>query len=212
MTNPNLTLIAALLDRSGSMRSCKEATETGFDELIAKQRSEPGDAIVTLSIFDDRYDNVYANVPIAGVAPLSLEPRHMTALLDAAGRFITEVGEHLASLDEDQRPGTVICLIMTDGHENASQVWNWDSVKELITQQREQYDWKFIFLGANIDALDVGNRMGVPMSTSMTYSTDDVAVGSTWESTGQAVSRARASQPMQFTEGDRRRARGGPRT
>jgi hypothetical protein len=117
MTNPTKILIAALLDRSGSMEDCKRATETGFDEMIAKQRSEPGQAIVTLSMFDDVYDNVYANVPIADVGPLSLVPRNTTAMLDAIGRFITEIGEHLASLDEADRPGTVICLIMTDGYE-----------------------------------------------------------------------------------------------
>lgn len=88
MTNPDLTLIAALLDRSGSMEDCKKATESGFDELIAKHRSLPGDAVVTLSMFDDQYDNVYANAPIADVPKLTLVPRNMTALLDAAGRFI----------------------------------------------------------------------------------------------------------------------------
>lgn len=87
MTNPNLTLIAALLDRSGSMERCKTATETGFDEIISKHRSEPGEAIVTLSMFDDRYDNVYANVPIAAAPPLTLVPRNMTAMLDAIGPF-----------------------------------------------------------------------------------------------------------------------------
>ena len=130
MTNPDLTLIAALLDRSGSMKDCKRATETSFDELIAKQRSEPGEAIVTLSMFDDEYDNVYANVPIADVGPLTLVPRNMTAMLDATGRFITEIGEHLASVPEKQRPGHVILLIMTDGLENASKEWTYDGVEE----------------------------------------------------------------------------------
>ena len=105
MTNADLTLIAALLDRSGSMQDCKRATETGFDELIAKQRTEPGRAVVTLSMFDDVYENVYANVPIAEVTPLNLEPRNMTAMLDATGRFITEIGEQLAGLPEADRPG-----------------------------------------------------------------------------------------------------------
>jgi len=80
MTNPNLTLIAALLERSGSMQACRSATKTGFDELIAKQRSEPCQALVTLSMFDDQYDDVYANVPISDVKPLQLAPRHMTAM------------------------------------------------------------------------------------------------------------------------------------
>lgn len=205
MTNSDLTLIAALLDRSGSMQDCKRATETGFDELINKQRTEPGTAIVTLSMFDDVYENVYANVPIDRVGPLELEPRNMTAMLDATGRFITEIGERLAGLPEDERPGTVICLIMTDGYENASREWTWAAVEALITQQREQYGWKFIFLGANIDAEEVGARMGVPTASSMTYDTrlTGVALGST----ARAMSAARASLPMEFTPAERRASR-----
>lgn len=209
MTNSDLTLIAALLDRSGSMEDCRRATETGFDELMAKQRTEPGQAIVTLSMFDDVYENVYANVPLAQVRPLKLLPRNMSAMLDAIGRFVTEVGEHLASLNEADRPGTVICLIMTDGLENASQEWTWGAVHALITQQREQYNWKFIFLGANIDAIDVGSRIGVPKGTSLTYSADSISVRSTWESTGRAVSGGRFGGGMDFNDEERHQASGG---
>jgi hypothetical protein len=129
MTNPDLTLIAALLDRSGSGESCRKATESGFDAMVAKHRSEPGEAVVTLAMFDDEYENVYAYVPINEVPTLSLVPRSMTAMLDAIGRFVTEIGQHLSSLEEAARPGTVICLIMTDGLENASQEWSWGQVK-----------------------------------------------------------------------------------
>ena len=210
MTNPDLTLIAALLDRSGSMEDCKRATETSFDELIAKQRSEPGEAIVTLSMFDDEYDNVYANVPIADVGPLTLVPRNMTAMLDATGRFITEIGEQLAKLPEKQRPCHVILLIMTDGLENASKEWTYDGVKKLITQQREQYNWTFIFLGANIDAVDVGGRIGVPRATAMTYNADDdVAVHSAYSLAGSAMTHTRAGRAAEFTDEDRRQARSG---
>ena len=205
MTNKDLTLIAALLDRSGSMQDCKRATETGFDELINKQRSEPGRAVVTLSMFDDVYENVYANIPIADVRPLELEPRNMTAMLDATGRFITEIGAELAALPEGERPGTVICLIMTDGYENASTEWTWEAVNELITQQREKYNWQFIFLGANIDAEVVGARMGVPLGSAMTFDADMVECA--MESTARAMSSVRAGVPMGFTPDERRRSR-----
>ncbi|GJF09761.1 hypothetical protein NGTWS0302_16580 [Mycolicibacterium cyprinidarum] len=209
MTNTNLTLIAALLDRSGSMEGCKTATETGFDEMIAQQRSEPGEAIVTLSMFDNVYERVYANVPITEVGPLTLVPRNMTAMLDAIGCFIAEIGEHLASLEEADRPGTVICLIMTDGLENASTEWTYDAVKALITQQRDQYSWSFIFLGANIDAVDVGGRIGVPMATAMTYSADnDGAVHDAYQVVGRQMASRRAGNQIDFTEDDRRQARG----
>ena len=205
MTDKDLTLIAALLDRSGSFFDDTAATETGFDELIAKQRTEPGKAVVTLSMFDDVYENVFANIPIAEVSPLELEPRNMTALLDATGRFITEIGEQLAGRPEDERPGTVICLIMTDGYENASKEWTWAAVKELITQQREKYNWQFIFLGANIDAEQVGARMGVPLASSMTYDTE--LIGVAMESTARAMSAVRANVPSGVTAEERRRSR-----
>jgi hypothetical protein len=213
MTDPNKTLIAALLDRSGSMRACKTATESGFDEMMSKHRSEPGEAIVTLAMFDDEYENVYANVPIAQVAPLNLIPRSMTAMLDAIGRFVTEIGEHLAGLDEADRPGAVICLIMTDGLENASREWSWESVNALITQQRERFDWSFVFLGANIDAVEVGGRIGVPQASAMTYNAaDEDAVHASYAMAARETVRRRSATQanvdyaMTFSEQDRREA------
>jgi hypothetical protein len=212
MTNPDLTLIAALLDRSGSMEECKKATESGFDELIAEQRSLPGEAVVTLSMFDDRYDHVYANVPIADVPKLTLVPRNRTAMLDAIGRFITEIGEHLAGIDESDRPGTVICLIMTDGYENASKEWSYNSIKALITQQRDHYDWSFVFLGANIDAVDVGARIGVPKATALTYNSFDTrAVEGAYAVSSAAITHRRSGAEIGFSDEDRREAIRGSR-
>ena len=169
MTDTNKTLIAALLDRSGSMAGSTEATEDGWRELINSQRSEPEYCEVTLAQFDTSYEVLYPPTAITAVPEFVIVPRGMTALLDAAGKFITEVGEQLAALPEDQRPGRVICLIMTDGMENSSHQWTWDAVKTLITQQREVYGWEFIFLGADIDAVQVGQRMGVDARYAMTF-------------------------------------------
>ena len=159
MTDSNKTLVAALLDRSGSMQDSKELTEDGWRELINTQRSEPEYCEVTLAQFDTEYEVLYPPTAIAAVPEFVLVPRGGTALLDAAGVFITEVGDQLAALPEDQRPGQVICLIMTDGMENASHQWTWEALKALIIQQREVYGWKFIFLGADIDAVEVGERV-----------------------------------------------------
>ena len=114
MTDPNATLIAALLDRSGSMETSKHATEDGWRELINEQRLLPGQCQVTLAQFDTVYEVLYSATPVADVE-FVVEPRGRTALLDATGKFITEIGEQLSALPEDQRPGHVICLIMTDG-------------------------------------------------------------------------------------------------
>jgi len=210
MTDSTKTLIAALLDRSGSMDDSKELTEDGWRELINTQRSEPEYCEVTLAQFDTQYEVVYPPTAIAAVPEFVLVPRGGTALLDAAGVFITEVGDQLAALPEDQRPGKVICLIMTDGMENSSQRWTWDALKALIIQQREVYGWKFIFLGADIDAVEVGERMGVDRRHAMTFDKRSHA--------GNSAAYRRASSMVTgfkrdyldegFTEDDRARAMG----
>ena len=210
MTDSNKTLIAALLDRSGSMSDSKEFTEDGWRELINTQRSEPEYCEVTLAQFDTEYEVLYPPTAIAAVPEFVLVPRGRTALLDAAGVFITEVGDQLAALPEDQRPGQVICLIMTDGMENSSQRWTWDALKALIIQQREVYGWKFIFLGADIDAVEVGERMGVDRRYAMTFDKRSHA--------GNRAAYARASSMVSgfkrdyldegFTDDDRARAMG----
>ena len=118
MTNPNTTLIAALLDRSGSMSTSVEATEDGWRELINGERQNPGLCYVTWrsSIPNTRWS---IRRPTSLRCRVQARPRGQTALLDAAGQFINEVGEQLSALPEHKRPGHVICLIATGGHENA---------------------------------------------------------------------------------------------
>ena len=212
MTNPNTTLIAALLDRSGSMSTSVEATEDGWRELINGERQNPGLCYVTLAQFDTEYEVVYPPTDIPAVPEFGLVPRGQTALLDAAGRFINEVGEQLSALPEHKRPGHVICLIMTDGHENASRTWTWPGIKALITRQREVYKWDFIFLGADIDAVEIGERMGMEAKYAMTYDKRSRAgTGAAFASTSDVISAKRmcaASADDGFSEGDRRRAMG----
>ncbi len=211
MTDSNKTLIAALLDRSGSMARLKEATEDGWRELVNEQRGEPGQCEVTLAQFDTEYEVLYPPTDIAAVPEFVVDPRGRTALRDASGRFITEVGEQLAALPEDQRPGKVICLIMTDGHENASEKWTWEAVKALITQQREVYGWEFIFLGANIDAVEVGRRMGVHADDALTVSGVSYEGNrAAYRVTSEKMKYARASRKYEFTDADRDAAMGNP--
>lgn len=170
MTDPNRTLLAVLLDRSGSMASIKDDTEGGFNTFVDKQRL-PGKSVgVTLAQFDTEYDVVYANRPIAEVPPLDLQPRGMTALYDAIGRLITDVGSELAASPESERPGAVTVVVLTDGHENSSQEWTHSAVKAAIKRQEQEYAWDFLFLGANMDAVAVGTSMGFADNKSITYS------------------------------------------
>jgi hypothetical protein len=169
MTDTTLTHLYFLLDRSGSMQSIRSDTMGGFDAFIEEQRGAPGRCRVTLAQFDDRYDEVYADRDLADVPPLELAPRGSTALLDALGRFITESGERLAALPEDERPGSVVVGVMTDGLENASREWSHPRIKALIEQQTREYGWQFLYLGADQDAIEEGSKMGFAADRSMTY-------------------------------------------
>lgn len=170
MTDANLTHLYFLLDRSGSMVSLREDTIGGFDTFIAEQRTAPGRCRVTLAQFDNEYDEVYADRDIATVPSLVLVPRGSTALLDALGRLVVTAGERLAFLPEQDRPGSVIVGVMTDGYENASRDWTHDRIKALIEQQSTEYGWQFLYLGADQDAIEEGAKMGFAAGKSMTYS------------------------------------------
>ena len=169
MTNPNYTHIAVLLDRSGSMQTIKSDTEGGFDAFIDEQRKNPGRCDVTLAQFDTEYEEVYVAEPLASVPPLTLTPRGATALLDGIGRLINATGERLAAMPETDRPGAVIMVIMTDGLENSSREFDLATVKKLITEQTDSYNWAFVYLGANQDAISVAAGLGVGAGQALTY-------------------------------------------
>jgi hypothetical protein len=199
MTDPNLTHLYFLLDRSGSMQSIKDDTEGGFNAFIEEQRSQAGQCRVTLAQFDDRYEEVYRDRPVAEVPPLLLQPRGSTALLDSIGRLVGEAGQRLAALPEEQRPGVVIVGIMTDGHENASHELTHPQVKAMIERQTKDYGWQFLYMGADQDAIEVGSSIGVSAANSMTYSRGKVAaaMAATSRNIGRTRSAVAAGASMQ---------------
>lgn len=212
MTDTDKTLIAALLDRSGSMRAIAADMRGGFDSFIAKEKAQTGTTLVTLAQFDNVYDVVYRNRPIDTVPALELEPRGSTALLDAIGRFITDVGAGLAALPEDERPAAITVLVMTDGHENASREWTGEAVRALIAQQESVYAWDFVFLGANMDAVAVGTNLGFAPGKSLTYDAAGDAVGGAWDSVASYSARKRsagiaAAPSIVFEDAERSAAR-----
>ncbi|MBB2989659.1 hypothetical protein FHR72_001122 [Mycolicibacterium iranicum] len=170
MSNQNLTLIAFLLDRSGSMQSIKSDVVGGFEAFLAEQRAGDGDCRVTLAQFDDEYEVVYRAVPVNEVPPLVLNPRNSTALLDSMGKLITDTAAEIAALAEDDKPGTVVIAIMTDGLENASQEWSRPAIKSLVEQQTNEFGWEFLYMGADQDAVEVGKDLGVKAEQAVTYS------------------------------------------
>lgn len=216
MTNPDLTLIAVLLDRSGSMQSIKSDTEGGFAAYMEQQREVPKRIEVTLAQFDTDYELVYANRPLAQVPPLLLEPRGMTALYDAVGRLITDIGAELADRAEQDRPGTVIVVVLTDGHENSSREWSHAAVKSLITQQQDVWKWNFLFLGANMDAVAIGTEMGFSPKQSITYAAAPQGVSGVFRAASAYSARLQAPAPAGapppdpgFTEAERRQSNPG---
>ena len=170
MTRSTLTHLYFLLDRSGSMQSIKSDIEGGFAAFVEEQRAAAGECRATLAQFDDVYELVYADRPVADVPPLDLQPRNMTALHDAIGRLVTDAGTTLAALPEDRRPGTVVVAIMTDGLENASKEWTGAAVKALVEQQTKDYGWTFLYMGADQDAVEVGGALGIDRDLAVTYS------------------------------------------
>lgn len=172
----NSTAIVAILDASGSMSSLAQETIQGFNKFLDDQRKLPGEATLTLAIFSDseKYKLVYNVVPLDAVAPLNgtvYRTSGYTALYDAVARTIDSVGAHLASKPEEERPSKVLVLIMTDGQENHSVEFknNPQAIKDRITHQTEKYSWEFVFIGANINAFEVGQSIGVAATQSYNY-------------------------------------------
>lgn len=169
MPNDRLCEIVVLLDRSGSMASIRADMEGGFAAFVEEQRKLDEPCVVSLYQFDDAFDVVYQERPLADVPPLVLRPRGATALLDAMGRTITMVGERLAAKPESERPGKVVIMVITDGHENRSREWTRDRVQALVEHQRQLYSWQFAFLGANMDAIAEAQTMGMSGAAAMDF-------------------------------------------
>lgn len=175
MTDCNLADITLVIDRSGSMSAIREEAESGINAFLREQAAERGRANLTLVQFDTEYEFIHRGVPIGDVPPYTLEPRGMTALLDAVGRAINEVGSRLAALPEEARPGLVVFAIITDGHENSSREFTKSKIREMIAHQRGVYDWQFVFLGADDAAFDEAAALGIDAAAAAQYDRGRVA-------------------------------------
>ncbi|MFH5803803.1 VWA domain-containing protein [Alienimonas sp. DA493] len=178
--NAHLTEIVVVLDRSGSMQAMKTEAEGGLATFVAEQKAQEGDARFTLAIFDDRYDVVLDRVDLREAPDrFTLEPRGMTALLDAVGRTIDNVGRALAETPEPERPGAVLFCVVTDGGENASQDYTGDRIKQMVEEQTNKYSWQFTFLGAGPDVFAQGQQMGIDASSGAAFQNLHAALGAT---------------------------------
>ena len=168
----NLTEIVFILDRSGSMAGLEADTIGGFNAMIAKQRQEPGEALISTILFDDRSEVLHDRTPVSRVRPMTARDytvRGSTALLDAIGGAIHHIGNvHKYARDED-RPEHTLFVITTDGMENASHWYDSETVKRMIRRQQKQYGWEFLFLGANIDAVETARHFGIGKDRAVNY-------------------------------------------
>jgi hypothetical protein len=153
------------------MESVKSDTIGGFNAFLKEQKKVKGQCHLTLVQFDNEYTPVYSQsikeTPLLNVD--TFVPRGMTALLDAVGRTINETGQRFAHMREEERPAKVLFVIITDGHENASQEFSKEQVKNMISHQQHVYNWDFIFLGANMDAVSEAGGLGINSRTSRSF-------------------------------------------
>lgn len=183
--NNYLTELIFVLDRSGSMEHLTLETIGGFNSLIERQKEEQkGEVKVTTVLFDDQYELLHNHVNIKKIKRLTKKDyyaRGCTALLDAVGKTIDSVGERLSATPEEERPGNILFVITTDGYENASQHYTKSKVKEMIERQQNQYNWNFLFLGANIDAVSEADSLGIRSDMACSPSASAMGVESSFE-------------------------------
>ncbi len=174
-----LTELVFILDRSGSMSGLERDTIGGYNAMLEKQKGEPGEAIITTVLFDDKYELLHDRINLRSIAPITEKEyfvRGCTALLDAVGRTINKIGDAQKHTAEDERAEHVMFVITTDGLENASREYSYEKVRRMIEHQKEKYNWEFIFLGANIDAIATAARFGIGQDRAANYNADSEGI------------------------------------
>ena len=178
--NDKLTEMVFILDRSGSMSGKEEDTIGGFNSLIEKQKKEDGDCLVSVVLFDHETQVLYDRVPISNMKEMTekeYNTRGCTALLDAMGGAIHHIGNVHKYAREEDRPEKTIFVITTDGYENSSCKYTSDRVKQMVERQKQKYGWEFIFLGANIDAIETARNFGIDEERAANFVNDKMGIG-----------------------------------
>ncbi len=195
-----LTELVFVLDRSGSMSGLESDTIGGYNSLLGKQKNEDGECIITTVLFDDKYELLHDRINLKGIKPITDKDyfvRGSTALLDAVGRTINKIGNAQKHTVEEEQAEKVMVVITTDGMENASREYDYDKVKQMITRQKEKYGWEFLFLGANIDAVETAARFGICADRAANYNSDGVGTQLNYSVVNEAVRSFRVnSAPM----------------
>ncbi len=188
--NSNLTELVFILDRSGSMGGLESDTIGGFNSMLKKQQAEPGECRITTVLFDGYYEILHDRIDIKAVNPITEREyfvRGNTALLDAIGKTINKIGGVQKNTAEVYRAQKVLFVITTDGMENASREFDYDRIKTMVERQKSKYGWEFIFLGANIDAVDVAECFGIAQNRAQNYHNDSAGIALNYAVVSKAV-------------------------
>ena len=192
----NLTELVFLLDRSGSMSGLENDTIGGFNSMLSKQQNESGECRITTVLFDHNYEVLHDRIDIKAVNNLSDKDyfvRGSTALLDAIGKTIKKIDKVQKNTAKEYRAGKVLFVITTDGMENASREYTIDKVKSLVERCKKKHKWEFIFLGANIDAIDVAESFGISKNRTQNFHNDSEGVALNYAVLSETVTSFRSS-------------------
>ena len=195
----NLTEMVFILDRSGSMSGLEADTIGGFNSMIERQRKEPGEALVSTVLFANESTVIHDRVDIRKVEPMTDRQYHVggcTALIDAIGQAIHHIGNVHKYAREEDVPEHTIFVITTDGMENASHRYSSDEVKRMVSRQKEKHGWEFLFLGANIDAVETAACFGIGEDRAVRYHNDARGQQLNYESVSEAVRCVRSCVPL----------------
>lgn len=195
-----LTEIVFVLDKSGSMSGLESDTIGGFNSFIQKQKKAEGEAYVSAVLFSDDSKVVYDRVSLEKINKMTEDDYYVggcTALLDAIGDAISHISNVHKYAREEDVPEKTIFIITTDGMENASNRYTYKKIKEKVEHQKEKYGWEFIFLGANIDAVEVAGRFGINEHHAVNYECDSEGTKLNYDVLGEAVLKARRAKNVE---------------
>lgn len=202
----NTTELVFILDRSGSMSGLESDTIGGFNALIEKQKKQDGKCYVSTVLFDNVSEVIHDRVSLETIEPMTEKDyyvRGSTALIDAIGGAIHHIGNiHKYARPEDV-PEHTMFVITSDGMENASHQYSSDTVKKMIERQKEKYDWEFLFIGANIDAVETAGRFGIGADRAVNYRADSQGTQVLYDTVSETVCNMRASAPISADWGKR---------
>lgn len=193
------TELVFILDKSGSMAGLESDTIGGFNAMLQKQRAVAGECRITTVLFDNRYELLHDRLDIQAVSPMTDREYFVggsTALLDAIGRAIHKLAAVQKNTAEEYRAENVMFVIITDGAENASREYSALQIKAMIEQEKEKYGWEFIFLGANMDAVETAGRFGISADHAADYVPDGEGTALNFQMMSETVAAFRETSKM----------------